>query len=393
MIQLNYTILLKKLLGQSMKLIKFSLAAIMALGTCSYAADSVAEALKNGKASGALQAAYWSRNKGTDAEIINFGLDVSYETATFYNFGAKATFQTSSSPFINDDAREVFKDDMYGSGSQLSELYLSYALGKTTAQVGRMYFGTPLVAGSGSRMNRESFEGAIVTNSDIQDTKITIGYVQKMQNRTDGEGDIGRFTKDFTWQGEVAHGAYTAVVENSSIENVNLTVAYLDAKDLMEVAYLEAVYKKDNFALASQYYYSEKEGVDSTDLFGLKGNISFGKASFVAAYTTTGDEYVYAGLGNGADFAYTGSPILSDTYNANSDAYKVGASYAVIPALNVGVNYVFDDRKDEEISYASATADYTFSGAVDGLNVAVLYEEAGKDSDDNEFRLNVTYPF
>jgi len=376
-----------------MKLVKLSLATIMAFSTSAFAADTVKEAFENGKVSGAVQAAYWNRDKGTDANIVNFGLDVSYETASFYNFAAKATFQSSSSPFINKDAKNLFSGDMHGSGAQLSELYLSYALGNTKAQIGRMYFATPLVYGSGSRMNRESFEGALVTNSDIQDTQITVGYVQKMQNRTDGEGNIGKFTEDFTWQGKVAHGAYTAVVKNASIQNLNLTVAYLKAKDLMEVAYFEAAFKKDNFGLASQYYYSDKEGVESTDLFGLKGNMSVADASFVVAYTTTGDEYVHAGLGNGADYAYTGSPILSDTYSANSDAYKIGASYKVTPAFNVGMNYVLDDQDTKKYSYTSVTADYTFSGAVEGLNVAVLYDDAGKDSDAKEFRLNVNYPF
>jgi len=376
-----------------MKLIKFSLATIMALSTCTYAADTVADAFKNGKVSGAVQAYHWNRDKGTYADITNFGLDLSYETATFYNFGLKATFQSSSSPFVDNTAETVFSSDMHGSGSQLSELYLSYSLDKTKAQIGRMYFATPLVYGSGSRMNRESFEGALITNSDIQDTKITLGYVQKMQNRTDGDGDIGKFTKDFTWQGEVSHGAYTAVVENSSIENVNLTIAYLDAKDLMEVAYFEAAFNKDNFGLASQYYYSEKEGVNDTDLFGVKGNISLGEVSLLAAFTRTGDEYVHAGLGNGADYAYTGSPILSDTYAKNSDAYKIAASYKITTALNVGLSYVLDKQDNEDYSYTGATADYTFSGALKDLNVAILYDKAGKDKDENEFRLNVNYPF
>jgi len=372
-----------------MKLVKLSLSAILALSTSAFAVDTVADAFKNAKVSGAVQAAYWQRDKGTDVDIMNFGLDVSYETASFYNFGLKATLQTSTSPFIDDDARSAFKSDMHGSGSRLSEMFLSYNLGETKAQVGRMYFATPLVYGSGSRMNRESFEGAIITNSDIKDTKITLGYVQKMQNRTDGNGDIGEFTKTFTWQGKVSDGAYTAVVENSSIQNVNLTLAHLDAKNLMEVTYLEAAYKKDNLGLSSQYYYSQKDGVDQTDLFGLKGSLNLGKASLTAAYTTTGDEFVNPGLGNGADYAYTGSPILSNSYAKNTDAYKVGAGYKVTPVFNVGMNYVLEDSKTKDYSYTSVTADYT----VAGVNVAVLYDEAGKDSDDKEFRLNVNYPF
>lgn len=381
-----------------MKLVKFSLAAIMALSSSAFSADTLAEAFKNGKVDGVVQAYYWDRDHPSsdkDASTMNFGLDISYETGSFYGFGAKATLQTSSTPSSDTETEKAFASDMDGSGASLSEIYLSYEAGKTKAQVGRMYFATPLIYGSGSRMNREAFEGALVTNADIPDTKITIGYVQKMQNRTDGKGDFGKFDKNFTWQGKVVDGAYTAVVQNSSISNVNLTLAYLDAKDLMEVGYLEASFKKGMFGLASQYYDSEKEGAKKTDLFGLKATLDLGKLSLLAAYTTTGDAYVHAGLGNGADYAFTGSPILSDTYGANSDAYKVGVGYKLTPALNIGANYVLDDRDktDKKYSYTSVTADYTFSGVLKGMNVAVLYDEGGEDSDDKELRVNVNFPF
>ena len=377
-----------------MKLVKFSLAAIIALSSSAFGADSLADAFKEGKVEGKVQAYYWQRDKGVDADIMNFGLDLSYETGRFYGFGLKSTFQSSSSPFADKDAKTVFNGDMYGSGSQLSELYLSYAAGKTTAQVGRMYFATPLIYGSGSRMNKESFEGALITNSDIPDTKVTLGYVQKMQTRTDGEGNFGKFTKSFDWLNEIEDDAYTIVVENSSLPNVNLTLAYLDVKDFMEVTYAEASFKKGIFGLASQYYDSKREGYKRTDLFGLKATLDLGKLSLLAAYTTTGDDYVHAGLGNGADYAFTGSPILSDTYGANSDAYKIGVAYKLTPALNVGMNYVLDDYDKKEYSYTSVTADYTFdAGVFKDLNVAVLYDDAGRDKDHKELRVNLTFPF
>ncbi len=383
-----------------MKLAKFSLATIIALGSSVFGADTLVDAFKEGKVSGTLQAYYWQRDNGNiDADIMNFGLDLSYETARFYGFGLKSTFQSSSSPFADDDAKTIFNGDMHGSGAQLSEIYLSYATGKTTAQVGRMYFATPLIYGSGSRMNKESFEGALITNSDIPDTKVTLGYVQKMQTRTDGNGDFGKFSRQFTWQGDVEDGAYTLVVENSSIPNVNLVFAYLDADNLMEVAYSEASFKKDMFGLAAQYYYSDYETQDDdTDLFGLKANLNIDKTSFLVAYSTTGDEYVYAGLGNGADYAWTGSPILSDSYKANTDAYKIGVSYAVTPRFNIGANYVYedidtDDKDADEYSYTSITADYTFGGALKGLNLAILYDDQGEDGDDKELRINLNYSF
>lgn len=378
-----------------MKFAKLSIAAIIAMGTSAFAADTLADAFKNGKINGAIQAYYWNRDNGTtDADIMNFGLDLSYETARFHGFAFKGTFQSSASPFADDDAKTIYNSDMWGSGAQLSEAYVSYVNGKTTAKVGRMYFATPLIYGSGSRMNRESFEGALLTNSDLSDTTITFGYVQKMQTRTDGTGDFGSFSKTFAWQGDVNDGAYTLLVENSSIQNVNLTLAYLDAIDLMKVGYAEAVYKQDMFGLGAQYYYSEREAANDTNLVGVKADVTYGKVNVMVAYTKADDaNYVYAGLGNGADYAYTSSPILSDSYVANTEAYKVGVSYAITDAASIGANYIITDDKTKEYSYTSVTANYTFSGALKGLSADLLYDKQGKDGDANELRFNVTYAF
>lgn len=388
-----------------MKTVKLSLIAALTAGLCTgaSASDTLADAFKNGKVSGAIQAYYWDRDNGTkDADIMNFGLDLSYETARFHGFGLKATMQSSSSPFIDDDAKDVFKSDMHGSGASLSEAYLSYAMAKTTAQVGRMFFATPLIYGSGSRMNREAFEGALVTNSDIPDTKLTVGYVNKMQNRTDKDGNFGNFSKiNFgNWQGDLNDGAYTIVVQNSSIPNTNLTFAYLNAKDLMKVTYSEASFKKDIFGFAAQYYTSDAEiNTKKINLFGLKATVQLDKLGLLAAYTTTSDrdvyQYVYAGLGNGSDYAFTASPMLSDSYVDSTDAYRLSATYQVTNNFKVGANYGLEDndRANEKYSLASVTTNYAFTGALKGLNANVMYEQKGKDADKDELRVNLVYSF
>lgn len=376
-----------------MKLAKLSLVAVLALGSSVFAADTLADAFKDGKVNGVIQAYYWQRDKGTDADILNFGLDLSYETAKYNGFGFKATLQTSSSPFADKDAKTVFNGDMWASGAQLSESYLSYTNDKTTAKIGRMYMATPLVYGSGSRMNREAFEGMMITNTNLPDTTLTVAYVQKMQTRTDGNGNFGKFSKTFAWY-DVNDGAYTAVLENSSIKNLNITLAYLNAVDLVEVAYAEAVYKIGMIGLGAQYYYSEQDGHDDTNLFGIKADVSFNGATIYASYTKANDAgYVISGLGNGADYAYTSSPILSDSYVANTKAYQIGAKYAIMKNTNVGANYTVTDDDINKYSYLGFTADYSFTGALKGLNAAVLFDDQGKDGDDKELRLNITYAF
>ena len=364
--------------------------------------------------SGALQAYYWTKDNGTaDADIFTTGLDLSYKTASFYGFAFNATFQGTASPFADgaigvDGGKDMFKGDMYGSGAVLSEAYISYTMKNTTALVGRMYLDTPLIASSGSRVTKQAFEGAAVINTDLPNTTLIAGYVQKFQDRTDSAGNIGEFSKTFgtgsgypgTGNVPLEDGAYTLAAINKSITGLTLTGAFADAIDVIQIYYAEASYegKASNFSygLAAQYYFNDFDSGANTDLFGLKATLGIGDFTFMAAYSQADDETdVVSGLGGGADLAYAGSPILSDSYAADTMAYKIGASYAIMKNANIGISYTVNeiDSTGYEAAYTAIEADYAFEGALKGLSAAVIYDDGSKDSDSNALRLNLNYKF
>ena len=139
-----------------MKLAKLSLAAMVVAGlaSSSFAADTLADAFKNGKVSGELRAWYFDRegsatadpdktaaNKGgkdINADIFNTGVVLGYVTDSFYGFKLGATFQSNYAAFADGSLTEAgtaksdFKGDEYGSGAVLSEAYVQYSIGKTT---------------------------------------------------------------------------------------------------------------------------------------------------------------------------------------------------------------------------------------------------------------------
>ena len=159
-----------------MKLAKLSLAAMVVAGlaSSSFAADTLADAFKNGKVNGELKAWYFdqtvdpSNAASTNANIINLGIELGYVTDSLYGFTFGATFQGSGNPATAEtSAKTVFANDQYAGGGVLSEAYLAYTLGKTTVKAGRQYIATPLVNGSGSRIFKESFEGVVLVNTDL----------------------------------------------------------------------------------------------------------------------------------------------------------------------------------------------------------------------------------
>lgn len=364
-------------------------------------ASTLEEAIKNGKVNGTLQAYYFSREKenGTDNDILTLGLDISYETANYNGFTAKTTFQSASSPWVDQDGKDARKSNMWGSGAQLSEAYLSYTIANTSAQIGRMYFWSPVLGGSGSRVNKEAFQGLTLSNSDIPDTKLTFAYMNKFQSRTDGEGNIGKFTKTFKiaaapWAFELDDGAYTVSLKNRSIENLTLSASYVDAIDAFETTYLEANYKFSNYSISTQYYDSQQDGQESGELFGIQGTALFGPLSFTAAYTTTGDDAdVIPGLGNGADLAYTWSEALAYQYAADLDSTKVLAKYKINNAMYVSAAYLEEDGADYKKGFTNFVAGYKFSGSLKGLDLKAAYEIGSKDNEDDELRVRLNYKF
>ncbi len=409
-----------------MKLAKLSLAAIVVAGlaSSSFAADTLADAFKNGKVNGELKAYYFTNDNGTSKEdIFTTGATLGYKTASFYGLTLGLTAQSSASPFADgtvgvDGGKDRFSGSMYGSGAVLSEAYVAYNIGKTTAMVGRMYLDTPLVATSGSRVVKDSFEGAAVINTDLPNTTLIAGYVQKYQDRTDSEGNIGKFTKSFgTGSGnsaasygiELDDGAYTLAVINKSIAGLTLTGAYAYANDIISIYYAEALYEgktgEIGYTLGGQYYYNKFDsslgGDNSINSYALKAGLGYKGINGTVAYSQTSNDNVtvgtlISGLGNGADLLYTDPVIAPNTgYLPDTKAYMADLNYDLTTAANIGVRYVEvkDDLNALKYSYSSIYGSYKFEGALKGFSLGAQFESQGKDADGDDLWVKANYKF
>ncbi|NCB82698.1 MAG: outer membrane porin, OprD family, partial [Bacilli bacterium] len=359
-------------------LAKLSLAAMVVAGlaSSSFAADNLADAFKNGKVTGEIKAWYFDKtqenatktaDRDDNANIANFGLTLGFVTDSLYGFYAGATFQGSSTPFIDDDAKATktvdsatFRTTNAASGATLSEAYLGYKIGKTNAKIGRQFISTPVVGGSSSRFFRESFEGVTVANTDIPQTTLIAAYVNKFQGRTSAVqstdiGDAPRFHKSIVVATKDApvydfDGAYTLGLINKSVPNLTLTAQYAVVNDVTVSAAVKGdvdmYYTEANYVLPvagfklgfdANYRGSRTDGTlsDNSDLEGhmVAGRISikdlagFG-ASFAAA-TTSNNDHVILGVGNGPS-TYTGTLIAGSataTSAADTDSYKFQVDY------------------------------------------------------------------
>lgn len=396
-----------------MKLMRLSLVAIAVVGLTSnsFAADTLVDAFKNGKITGELKAFYFDRDTGDavasvgagDASIFVTGVMLNYVTDSLMGLKFGTTFQSSNAPFASEDAKDVFAKDMYGSGAVLSEAYVEYTLSKTTAKIGRQFINSPLVASSGSRVIKDSFEGATLINTDLPDTTIGFGYVDKWQARTNqGWAPKSTGMADFK---QVGDGAYTLFAINKSVPGLMLSAAWAGIQEFsagedLDLYRFEAKYdgKASNFTynLGGQYFITEYSGATKdADGYAFKAGVGVGSIDAYVAYSKiSNDGKVKYGLGYGPDTLYTQSPIISDNYEPGTEAYAIDIAYKLNEDAKIGVDYTqTEDPVRGDLSYSAVYGSYAFGGALKGLSVLVQYEKEGKDGNDEELRIKTSYKF
>ena len=406
-----------------MKLVRFGLiaAAITGLVTTSFAADTLANAFKNGKISGELRAFYYDRDGSPDnttttsnASLFSTGVILNYITDSFYGFQLGTTMQSSYAPFADKDAKSVFNGDMYGSGAVLSEAYIQYTVGKTSLKIGRQFIRSPLVAGSPSRMVKQSFEGAIVTTTEIPDTMLMAGVITKYQNRTDLSGNIGSFSELDPWDTEHNH-AYTVYVVNKSLQNTTIQAQWagLDTNDLayaggdINLYYGEINYKlpvnEFTYGLSVNTEYKTASEKPDGVMYGAMASLGYKDFNTYFAYTVItdsgdimGDHPLVGGIGGGSQTTFAhGYQNKFGTYTKDTDAYSLDANYnfkyigVLVGARYTGVN---NNATDKEYGYTDLYTIYKVA-ALKGLTFDVSYQDWEKDCDGHDFWFKAIYAF
>lgn len=453
-----------------MKLAKLSLVAMVVAGLASSSfaeSSTLADAFKNGKVTGELRAWYFDRDTGNankatyavsdvakgNADLFSTGVMLSYVTDSLYGLSLGTTFQSNYAPFADKDAKNLYGTDMYGSGAVLSEAYVTYTLGKTTAKVGRQFIASPLVASSGSRMVKEAFQAAVLINTDLPNTTLVAGYSDKFQGRTSDydrsvageDSEISSFKKEAVFYGTGTtagsnvfgfDGAYTAAAINKSITNLTLTGQYLFVNDVefTEGGDANVFYAEGNYVvplsnmklLLDATYRGSRTSNETFDGFHVEGNMYQGRvgfkelagfnASFAYSTVATSDQSVLLGAGNGPT-TYT-APLVKGaevTSGANTDAYKLEVGYDFskvgVPGLKVLGQYVKvnQDRAtntsgivlngatvDTESTFLEAQIAYDIP-SLKGLTLSLEYEDGEKETtstvNSNEMRFRANYKF
>jgi len=417
-----------------MKKMTYLLSLVMLSGLSLSASDSLANALKNGKLNGELKAIYYDVDKGNinkEESILSLGVMLKYVSKPFYGFSLAARFQASSSPWANDKEKNFYKSDLYGPGAVLEEAYIKYQYRKSNVKAGRQFIQTPLLAGNGSRIVHESFEGYTADIKELSNTRIFLGYVDKYLTRTNFQGanggSIGSFKKKIFMYGAnykyKMDDLWTVLVKNQSIKGLSLTGQYLRVQDAtiavtgakqgdITVGLLQAEYKfkLSGFGVLAGIQYGssnvDKDNSRSGDLVGFKLGTKYqGLMASLGYVVDSSSKGMLSGVGISSNWAYAGDIIGLESYNKDVDALSLNLKYNFkkqgmknlmmlgrYTRYNNGSNAAFNGGKD--LNAYDFIARYAFLGQLKGLAVKFHFEDVAFDAGDvKNYRLYLNYKF
>jgi hypothetical protein len=242
----------------------------------------------------------------------------------------------------------------------ISQAYLSYNMGNTTAKVGLQELNTPLAFTEKWNVVNNTFQAIVLVNNDIKDVTLVGAYVGK-SNASSTTGGIpggGGQTVNYDGKFNSFHGGAYAVGAVTKISGINAQAWYYDVDDVLsarlaaDAYWLEADTKVGGVFIGGQYAGTKTDGngqTQSIKAYALKvgtdiaGVHVFGAMSSVSDDNSAGTSLGFANTATGDKTKlYTGTAsILADgaqVANEDTKAWKIGASTKVA-GIALAANY------------------------------------------------------
>ena len=406
-----------------MKLVKLSLAAIVAAGalTSVASAASLEEAIKNVDVTGYARYRFDSKDSGTNtANKHRFTSDVNFKSALDDNFFGVLGFRYDSI----DNSGERFQaetmvgvddqgNDSFGQTFNVRQVYLGYTAGNTTITAGRQVLGTFFtddMVGTGIKLLNSDISGltlaAIAFDNLQDDDDIGTGALTLGSNNAEHVYDRNLY-------GAAAIGSYDPVSFQLWYAALD-SVAQLYAADVTLGASLGDVDLSLQAQAAGSSMWANNAGKftgdpmnhpkvaldDATFLaveLGAKGFGFDGSVGYVNL-NTQGDGISLISFEDQGGFITAGEDLLDYTiFNYDANIYFITAGYTFADKVRVGADYVgarIEQRGNYADAYeAVARVDYKYSKK---LNFKAWYSYIDQDNGENDakhLRFEARYNF
>ncbi|SHO80457.1 hypothetical protein MNB_SV-15-1175 [hydrothermal vent metagenome] len=328
----------------------------------------------------------------TGSNLLDTGLGFGVEVVALGSLGLEKDGDTIAVPapagFVDGGADGIVNDyvsdtmqraDETGNdlnGGELTQAYLTYTAGNTTAKVGRMYLPkslSPFAFSEKWNVFSNSFEAALLINSDLPDTTLVGAWVA----RANGINNLGAWND----MGANNNGIFMLTAQNKSVAGLTLTGTVYYGSEAGVILAGNTV-GEDLVALWADAKFSTKVAGNTINIGVQGGTIDTGASDTTIAYgVKAGGKFAIPAFGNVAlCAAYTGVD-LQNSLNGVVDAgvsvqnLGTGVKTPLYTQMVGNQNYIsgFNSDNGEANTYmvkASATYDLP---ALGNVSFAVAY--------------------
>ena len=173
--------------------------------------------------------------------------------------------------------------------------FITYKMGNTTAKVGRQHLNTPLAFTEAWNISSNSFDAAVLLNSDIENVTLVGAYVGKGNGGNPGIAGYstvqanGEFQSFGSATGLVGKGAYAAGVLAKPVKGLGINAWYYNVLDIADAAWVDADYKVGPVKLGAVYAQMMPKGQagtgSDTTALAFKAGSKVGPVSLFGAYS------------------------------------------------------------------------------------------------------------
>ena len=270
---------------------------------------------------------------------------------------------------------DVRNDGSVNSAAAFTQAYLTYGIANTSIKVGRQLLPkalSPFAFSEGWNVFKNSFEAALVVNSDIPDTTLVGAYVWRSNSSL---GDLNNFT-DLSVLDKAApdvavaeNGVWMLTAQNKSVDKLTLTGSWYIAPEMVlglddaNVLWADAKYGfgEDMFGLVlgvqGGTVMLDTAGLEDTTAWGAKigGNFDMFDASIAYSSVDDGTVSIENFGTNVKTPLYTQMIFNQNTIKRDSDTFVVRAGLKGLGG-KFGVAYAYSDLGDTALSAVAGLA-------------------------------------
>ncbi|OTG84310.1 porin [Acinetobacter sp. ANC 5054] len=356
----------------------------------------------------------WSQGVTLDAKSgyqdIGAGIQVGADLLVQHAF--KLNGRDKNPDFILPHDGNKSKDNFGKVGATLKA-----KVSQTELKVGELLPVSPVLVFDPSRQLMTTYSGAWLESKDVKDTKLTLAYIDGINNRYDNQfRDLTKFAPPAYDNGAAADGMYIAGVDHQFTPEIGASYWYADVQDIYRQHYVGANYKTklgEKAKLDSHVRYFDNS--DSGDkLYGKIDN----QALSVGAKVNYGAHTV--GLGYQQMFGDNAFPTLGGwvpqpylvnwgvaTFTAKNEkswGFTYGYDFSELGAKGLNATAVYftgydadtNGKTNQDSNELNLIVNYTLpEGKLKGLGFQAMYIDANFDykSDLQEYRVATTYTY